>query len=140
MYTKILVPLDGSPLAQQALSYTKSLAKIPAEGVIDPMSHISSLVAKSRFYCGVLSAEKQKGSGYLKKAARFFLNSLTVDSSVEVGNPAEVIVRKAAAGAGTLIAMVTHGRSGVKRWFLGSVTEKVLHMTAHPLFVVRAKT
>lgn len=97
------------------------------------------MVAKSPLYDDVLNAERQKTGNYLKKVARFFPDSLTVDWSAEIGDPAEVIVRKAASRSGTLIAMATHGRSGVQRWLLGSVADKVLHMTAKPLLLVRVK-
>ena len=58
--------------------------------------------------------------------------------SVEQGSPAELIIEKAAADKATLIAMTTHGRSGLNRWLLGSVAEKVLRTTTNPLLLVRA--
>jgi nucleotide-binding universal stress UspA family protein len=54
------------------------------------------------------------------------------------GKPAETIIEKAAANKGTLITMATHGRSGIKRWLLGSVAEKVLRGTVNALLLVRA--
>jgi nucleotide-binding universal stress UspA family protein len=54
------------------------------------------------------------------------------------GAAEEVILESAGQHSATLIAMATHGRSGVKRWLLGSVAEKVLRATANPLFLVRA--
>lgn len=61
-----------------------------------------------------------------------------MDCSVEVGRPAETIVDRTAADTGTLIAMTTHGRSGIKRWLLGSVAEKVLHAATRHLLLARA--
>jgi nucleotide-binding universal stress UspA family protein len=61
-----------------------------------------------------------------------------IDCIVERGNPAEVIIERAAADKGTLIAMATHGRSGVNRWLMGSVAEKVLRGTECSMFLVRA--
>ncbi len=58
--------------------------------------------------------------------------------SVERGTAAQVIIEKAAADKSTLIAMTTHGRSGLNRWLLGSVAEKVLRATTNPLLLVRA--
>src|SRR3970282_371379 len=60
-----------------------------------------------------------------------------VACSVEIGNPAEAIVRKGSGQGGTLVAMATHGRSGIRRWLLGSVTEKVLRATNNHLLLVR---
>jgi nucleotide-binding universal stress UspA family protein len=58
--------------------------------------------------------------------------------TVRKGNAAEVIIESAAAEKQTVIAMATHGRSGVKRWMLGSVTETVVRHSDDPVFVVRA--
>ena len=49
------------------------------------------------------------------------------------GKPEEVMIENAASYSNTLIAMATHGRSGVDRWLLGSVAEKVLRVTTNPL-------
>jgi nucleotide-binding universal stress UspA family protein len=57
---------------------------------------------------------------------------------VEQGRPEDVIINAAAVHKDTLIAMATHGRSGVSRWLVGSVTEKVLRGTVNPLLVVHA--
>ena len=57
---------------------------------------------------------------------------------MQQGRPEDIIIAAASADRATLIAMATHGRSGVTRWLLGSVTEKVLRGTVNPLLVVRA--
>jgi nucleotide-binding universal stress UspA family protein len=61
-----------------------------------------------------------------------------VKFTVERGNPEEAIIEHAASADNTLIAMATHGRSGVKRWLLGSIAEKVLRGGKNPLLLVRA--
>ena len=58
---------------------------------------------------------------------------------VRHGNAAEAIIESAAAEKETLIAMATHGRSGLDRWLLGSVAEKVLRAASNPTLAVRAK-
>jgi nucleotide-binding universal stress UspA family protein len=58
---------------------------------------------------------------------------------VEQGRPEDVIINAAGMHKDTLIAMATHGRSGVSRWLVGSVTEKVLRGTVNPLLVVHAR-
>ena len=55
------------------------------------------------------------------------------------GKAAEIIVESAAKETTTLVAMATHGRSGLNRWLVGSVAEKVLRAAANPLLLVRAK-
>ena len=58
---------------------------------------------------------------------------------VETGYPAEVIVDSARERQAGLIVMATHGRSGLRRWTLGSVADKVLHASSIPLLLVRAE-
>jgi len=55
------------------------------------------------------------------------------------GAAAEEIIKLARATSGSLIAMCTHGRSGVRRWLLGSVTEKVVNHAASPMLIIRAR-
>jgi nucleotide-binding universal stress UspA family protein len=57
---------------------------------------------------------------------------------VERGKAEQAIIERAAIDKGTLVAMATHGRSGINRWLLGSVTEKVLRGTINPLLLIRA--
>jgi nucleotide-binding universal stress UspA family protein len=66
-------------------------------------------------------------------------NGLSVSSIVREGNPAFSIVSEGAKEPDTLIALTTHGRSGISRWLLGSVTDKVFHATTNPLLIVRAQ-
>jgi nucleotide-binding universal stress UspA family protein len=74
---------------------------------------------------------------YLGKVAASFSGITEVESTVEVGYPPAVIVDRAAAQPDVLIAMATHGYSGLQRWLLGSVAEKVLHRTTNHLLLVR---
>ena len=57
---------------------------------------------------------------------------------MENGKAEELIIDKAAADKDTLIVMATHGRSGIQRWLLGSVADKVLHGSTNHLFLIRA--
>ena len=165
MYIRILVPLDGSQLAEGILPYARSFAKtlkIPVEllYVIDPEALIPSVVAQHGRYHEVLGAERKYGTNYVKQVATSFLDSSSIDCSVEIGRPAEVIVDRAAAQAGTLVAlegevaekiiglarerpesllaMCTHGRTGVGRWVLGSATDRVVRHSGDPVLVIRA--
>lgn len=129
MYDSILVPLDGSKLSEGILPYVRSLSKaldIPVE-----LLHVNDPETLTAF------SPPLQGADYLKGVADSFHHSAGVRFAVDIGKPAEMIVDLAAASPGTLIAMATHGRSGVKRWVLGSVTEKVLHAAANPLLLVR---
>ncbi len=143
MYSKILVPLDGSRLSEGILPYARSLAKafkIPIDLllVIDPETiSAASAPGTDRYFYAAEADMKKNRSEYLDETVHSFLSSLTVNCSVETGYPAEAIVDKASAHPDTLVAMSTHGRSGVQRWFIGSVADKVLHICTNPLLLVR---
>lgn len=143
MYTRLLVALDGSQLSEGILPYARSFAKtlaIPVEllHVVDPDHFMYSVFAHHGRYYDVMTAEKKRSIDYLRKIATSFSDSTSVDCSVKTGNPAEVIVDRAASHDGILIAMTTHGRSGTKRWLLGGIAEKVLRAATNPLFLARS--
>ncbi len=143
MYSKILVPLDSSQLSEGILPFARSIAKafkLPIDllHVIDPETIEASSSPKSGRYFFAAEAEiNQNRTEYLNATASSSLPSLTVNCLVEIGNPAEIIVDRAKTHPDTLIAMSTHGRSGVQRWFIGSVADKVLHACSNPLLLVR---
>ena len=143
MYTRMLIPLDGSKTAENVLPYGRILARtfqIPVElmEVLD-IAGIASHVAaeKARRLDTVVTEGERSSEQYLKKIASSF-SGVNVGCTVERGRPEDVIVEKAAADKTTLIAMATHGRTGMSRWLLGSIAEKVLRATTNPLLLVRA--
>jgi nucleotide-binding universal stress UspA family protein len=138
MYTRILVPLDGSQLAEQVLPYVKLLAKgMKCHTELLQVIEYSPAPTHPRQVTANLTGEAQR---YLKKTAGTLKGSgLTASSLVHHGDPAPDIVAEAESEPGTLIAMATHGRSGLARWMLGSVTDKALHAATNPLLVVRAR-
>ena len=129
MYSKILVPLDGSMFSEGVLPYVRPLAravKAPVE-----LLYVNDPKRLAPF------SLPTQGGEYLERLAESFHGIAAVKRTVELGDPASVIVDLAAAQAGTLIAMTTHGYSATRRWFLGSVAEKVLHGSANHLLLVR---
>jgi nucleotide-binding universal stress UspA family protein len=143
MYNRMLIPLDGSKTAEKVLPYARRLATVSQVsvellGVID-MNEIAGEISPSEApYAEALAKEALRNSTeYLEGVARTFRNGM-VRCRVEQGRPEDSIINAAAVDKNTLIAMATHGRSGVSRWLLGSVTEKVLRATVNPLLVVRA--
>lgn len=141
MFTRLLVPLDGSMTAEQVLPYARTFArglKVPVEllAVVDVEALLTS-VERARLLDNLLDRETGKSKGYLEQIAARFSGS-RVKRTVEQGKAAEAIIEKAALDKLTLIAMTTHGRSGLNRWLLGSVAEKVLRATTNPLLLVRA--
>jgi nucleotide-binding universal stress UspA family protein len=145
MYTNIIVPLDGSTLAEGVLPYVRSLARqlelpVTLLQVIDPEVVSSYTTARDRNqYDTIVAAMKVSSGEYLGKSASRFGVPLKVDSLIEIGSPADTIVRVGARDARALIAMATHGRSGLQRWTMGSVADKVLHATSNHLLLIRPR-
>jgi nucleotide-binding universal stress UspA family protein len=143
MYTRMLIPLDGSTVAEQVLPYARFLAKalaIPVEllGVVDPEALVALADPAQGRHIDTLVAETMRRTAlYLETTARS-ISGAQVKCSVEKGTPAEVVIEKATADKNTLIVMATHGRSGIQRWLLGSVADKVLHGATNHLFLVRS--
>jgi nucleotide-binding universal stress UspA family protein len=143
MYTKIVVPLDGSRLSESILPYARSLAKALKVSVellhaVDPEIISTFTNPQHGRYVDVVEADmKRKALDYLEPVAGSLPDPTAVSCSVEIGKAAELIARRAGVNDATLIVMASHGRSEVQRWFLGSVAHKVLLITTNPLFLVR---
>ena len=143
MYTRMLIPLDGSRVAEQVLPYARFLAKaltIPVEllEVVDPETLVAfANPAQGRHLDNLVAEAVSRAGIYLETTARSFQGA-QVKSLAEKGKAEEVVIEKATAAEGTLIVMATHGRSGIQRWLLGSVADKVLHGATNHLFLVRA--
>ena len=143
MYSKILIPLDGSKTAEKVLPYARYLAgkfKIPVEllAVIDIAEIATHITAeKARFLDGMIEEGMRTSETYLRGVAATF-GGAAVKCTVDKGRADEAIVEKGESDTAMLIAMATHGRSGLNRFLLGSVAEKVLRGAANPLLLVRA--
>ena len=143
MFGRMLIPLDGSKTAEDVLPYARRLAadaRVAVEllGVVEMAEIAEDIASNQAAYAGALVREAVRNSTeYLEKLAQTFHNG-KVRCNVHQGRPEVIIIAAASADRATLIAMATHGRSGVTRWLLGSVTEKVLRGTVNPLLVVRA--
>lgn len=144
MYSNILVPLDGSKLSEAILPYARSLARglhIPVELLVAIEPDVVSTLSNPEHgrYVDIVETDmKRNGVDYLEKVARTFSDASAITCSTLIGSPAETILERASEAADTLVAMSTHGRSGVKRWILGSVADKVLHAVPGHLLLVRS--
>ena len=128
MYSKILVPLDGSPLAEQILPYVRALAA--ADNVFVELLWVNDVE--------IAQWPPRSGKEYLRQTTAKYLSALKrIDSIEAYGKPAEEIVRRAGAEPGCLIAMATHGMSAMRRWLIGSVASKVAQLAHNPLLLVR---
>jgi nucleotide-binding universal stress UspA family protein len=145
MLKKILVPLDGSILAQKALAPAMDLAR-PVHGKVFLVSAsvTEQLEAVEAVQPPMLSIEApyhrshETLTSYLQTASAAYAHpDVTIQAEVVPGDPASVIVDTAEAEDVDLIVMSTHGRTGLSRWVLGSVAVKVLRCAPCPVLVVR---
>jgi nucleotide-binding universal stress UspA family protein len=142
MYTKILIPLDGSKTAEKVLPYARFVPgalKLPIEllavvDIVELATHISA--DRARYLDTMIADSVRNSEQYLREIARTFPNS--TKCTVEKGKAEQIIIETAAVDKGTLVTMATHGRSGINRWLMGSVAEKVLRGGTNPMLLVRA--
>lgn len=141
---RILVPLDGSRVGETAVPWAETLAQtLAAELVFFQIIGITETYLYYQYYqvSPSLGPEKEKASAmaYLESIEKSLSGKgLKTSSAVAFGAPADGIIDYAKANAVDLIAISSHGRSGIGRWVFGSVTDKVLHSGDTPVLVVRA--
>jgi nucleotide-binding universal stress UspA family protein len=139
----IVVPLDGSPLAEEILPTVSSWAQaLGLEVALIRAVDFPRHLGEAETFSGhdVLRQElHREATDYLKhkEAALVSEGVRTVSTLTLDGGAAEEIIAYAQTAPNALIAMSTHGRSGVRRWVLGSVTEKVVRHAIDPVLVVR---
>lgn len=143
MYRRIIMPVDGSDLAEQVVPHVEALSK--AFGAHVTILWVTAPVAT---VAGVPVASEERWQTEDDELARPYLEHVQerllaggVDVVVERarGVPAKVILERAASSEADLIAMMTHGRSGIKRLALGSVAEEVVRHAECPVLLVRAR-
>ena len=143
---KILVPLDGSKEGESVLPYIEEIAsKLQAAVSLLQVIDVGYSTIAAEGYSYLLYSERQMESfkqyarSYLNEvAARLKKSGMAVDIVVRPGKAADEIVQFAEEAHTDLVAMATHGRSGVGRWVFGSVAERVLYEGNTPLLLVRA--
>ena len=138
MYKHILVPLDGSPLAETVLPHIQGLAK-------EIGAKLSLLqVVMAHTIPGVDPTEAQvaavrQAEEYLEGLAQKLRGGLEVDTHVRYGHDAEEILAHAEHNDIDLVAMCSHGQSGIGRWNLGGVSKRVVSHCDKPVLTIRAK-
>jgi nucleotide-binding universal stress UspA family protein len=142
---RILVPLDGSPVAEQILPTVTTVAQaLDAELVLlqVPIVHVSGWMTGDWYLpiLGVLDTAEEHAQAYLAAVAgRLEEKGLRVTTTTSIGSVATCIIEYAQANSIDLIAMCTHGRTGLARWALGSIADKVLRAGGTPILLVRAQ-
>jgi nucleotide-binding universal stress UspA family protein len=153
MNRRILIPLDGSQLAEQVLPHVKGLincqgAEIHLLSVAPVIDNVAASVMLYPLYVyrEQLADEPSERkrietelTNYLRSIARDLdLSGATTHCAVRFGSPASEILAYASEHKVELIAMCTHGRSGLARWAYGSVADRVLRVSSCPVLLVRA--
>jgi nucleotide-binding universal stress UspA family protein len=160
MYKKILVPLDGSKLAECALPHAEELAKgcnteevtlisvterLTGQTMAPEMRELSRSSERQDVYGS--GPEVKVTFGKMKKHAQRYLGRIAeeleakgikVRTEVLLGKPAEQIASFAEKNGTDIIVMSSHGRSGPSRWAFGSVADRVLRSSCVPVLMIRA--
>jgi universal stress protein A len=136
----LLCPVDFSEQSRHALRWAKALAR-RTKGRLTVLSAVDPLLADAarvRFGLDLVQAETEPALRQF--AAETWSDEIAhatdADFDVRVGNPADVILETAARERTDLIVMGTHGLGGVRKWLLGSTTERVLRRTHTPVLAV----
>jgi nucleotide-binding universal stress UspA family protein len=143
MYKRIVVPLDGSPLAEQALTHATALAeRFEAEiillKVLEPLPEATLTSPASVQRAEQLSA--QLARDYLEKVAdQIREEGIAVKVALLQGKPYAEIVRFSAKPEVDMIVMSTRGHSGWSRWLLGSVADRVVRGATIPVLLVQCQ-
>lgn len=140
MIDQILVPLDGSDLAAQALPHAAIQAhRFEAQILLLRVVELVPSSGTRRAATNEIFALQENAEFYLEGVAETLeAEGLEVKAYTRSGPPAESIITFAEAEDVDLIAMSTHGRSGIGRWVYGSVADKVLRGANAPVFLIRA--
>ena len=145
MYSKVIVPLDGSELSEQSLPYAELIAGslgAPVE-LVQAYDILPAGLLGARNRSGVVSTLEESARtralvSMESQRRRLEGNGHTVSTVAQRGPAADVIVAVASAEPTALVVMSTHGRGGISRWVMGSVTDKALHTMPNPMLIVRA--
>jgi nucleotide-binding universal stress UspA family protein len=150
MYERILVALDGSELAERVLPHVEALAKafgstlILLQATTSPAKLMAELSGDIDLAPAIvdpteiLEEEKQEVGEYLAQlSARLKAAGWTVQTDEPQGDAADTIVKRAGELEADLIAMTTHGHTGLVKLIFGSVAESVLHHAVCPVLLVR---
>ncbi|HET9016237.1 MAG TPA: universal stress protein [Thermomicrobiaceae bacterium] len=128
MIGTVVVPLDGSSLAEAAIP----LAQVIAERS-GAMLQLLQVVPSD-----ASAAVQEQAREYLRAQARRIDDRVQI--SIHLGDPAGEIVDGAAELLDPIVVMTTHGRSGLRRWAFGSVAERVIHGARTPVLLIRSGT
>lgn len=145
-HKKILIPLDGSALASEAIRHAQALAdstqaELILVRVVPDTASLPQVLDGSRNFVQIEEREQMlidEATRWLDGVASDLRLRHPVSTVVLVGSPAARIIDYARDHAVDLIVMSTHGRGGLARWVYGSVADKVLQAAPCPVYLVRS--
>ena len=144
MFKRILVPLDGSVRAEQALPFAARLARASQGSVI--LTQVVQIPTEYGMYAAapvsvaptLVDTDRTEAETYLSHVAQGeTLAGLNVEREVMLGLPAQDILDEIAERRADAVVMCSHGRTGLARWVLGSVAEHVSRYAPVPVFILR---
>lgn len=138
MYRKILIPIDGSPCSDQAVTEGARLAKLLGGAVtLLYAMDANAIVRDSPYDADAVMRDLRQEAAALVATSKQIATSAGVDAEVVIaeGEPIEEIARRSEAF--DLLVIGSHGKGVVKRALMGSVTQAILHRVVRPVLVVR---
>ncbi len=141
MFDRIMVPLDGSELAERALPYARAIATLHLVRVVDlpPVVKAYRLGAPVNVYAEVIAAQREEANAYLEDA-RAREESAGRPATVQRldGDTAAVLLDYVREAEIDTVVMTSHGGSGLTRWALGTVAGRVMRGGTVPVLLVPA--
>jgi nucleotide-binding universal stress UspA family protein len=147
MYRRIMVPLDGSKMAECVIPHVETVAKLSNASV--ELVHVIEPVELPTRGGLALSVDdlkqieehsKQEAENYLREiVGRLKSAGIKSHSKLLTGKAADSLVDYIQENNFDLVIMATHGRSGISRWFWGSVADKILYSSQIPVLLVRSR-
>jgi len=151
MYNKIMVPLDGSDLAECVMPHVEAITtgckitNVVFVRVVNPIHLPASVPARGDF--GFSENERRELEEQHKQAADTYLKQIVENTRLEgavlgyevlAGKVADTLAHWAEKNGVDLIVIASHGRSGVSRWVMGSVADRLLRSACVPVLMIRA--
>src|SRR3972149_2422374 len=144
MYKRILVPLDGSRLAESVLPHAQALAKVEGAEIIIlrvPALPAAEIFTRAPGMVSIINKDlEEEAETYVNDKVAYLTDEHIKAKGITKDGPApDAILSVAEEAHADLIVMSTHGWTGVKRWLLGSVADKVVHHAHVPVMLIHPK-
>ena len=141
MFKHILVPLDGSLLAERALTLATNIAEAMSAKLtlLRIVPQFAILAADPMLYEEMNRLGDEESLSYLRSKADDLNLLVPINVTSETGQPADTIIQFAENHKVDLIVISSHGRSGLNRWVYGSVAERVLRQATCATTIINAR-